>query len=369
MTGTVGLTDVRPGPGAVAHREAGLEQVMARVSAATPNGRWRFWGSLNVEGLTMADGVLNVGAFGEGYADRRHPHTFVHEVAGGLVLPIAGARTSLTVGKGFAAFGTDDPMHRPALKYPVNHHWAQIVERFVTIGAVEAGPVTVEATLFNGDEPERPEQWPALERYGDSWALRTTVRPATGLGLQVSRAHVASPEHRAGAGPDAEKWSASGLARVPLGGGRAYAFGEWAQTDEAGRRFTSLLGEVEWQAGAHRPYVRVERTDRPEEERQLDPFATVRPHLDDHLLGITRWTILTAGYGVRVTVGTVVLEPVVEGAFARVRETTGALFDPVLFYGGDTVRSVTVALRVHWGTAGTMGRYGVQDDTIVPHHH
>jgi len=366
------FTDVRPAPGGGAASEFGIEQIVARVAARTPDGRWRLWASLNAEGFTMSDGVLNLGAFGEGYADRRHPHTFVHELAVGTVRSVAGARVSLTVGKGFAAFGTDDPMHRPALKFPVNHHWAQIVERFVLITGVTMGPVGFEGTLFNGDEPERPEQWPALGRFADSWALRATVMPRSAVELQVSRAHVRSPEHRAGSGPDAEKWSASAAVTGRRLGGAVRALGEWAQTEEAGQRYTSLLAEVDWLAGGHRPYARIERTDRPEEERRLDPFETVRPPLDDHILGVTRWTIATVGYGHRLDVGRIVLEPLVEASLARVRETVGGLFDPVLFYGGDTLRSLTVAVRVHWGTASTMGRYGMREaepDREEAHHH
>jgi len=51
---------------------------------------------------------------------------------------------SLAAGKGFVPFGTDDPMTRPFAAYPVNHHLAQILERYVAIAAVSAGPVIVE---------------------------------------------------------------------------------------------------------------------------------------------------------------------------------------------------------------------------------
>ena len=59
-------------------------------------------------------------------------------------------RLSLTAGKGFAPFGTDDPMSRPVLRYPVNHHLAQILERAVAIGRSIAGAVTAGV---------RPVQW------------------------------------------------------------------------------------------------------------------------------------------------------------------------------------------------------------------
>lgn len=364
-TGTAALTDLRPGPRVDAVTEFRIEQVMARAAWAAPNGHWRLFASLVGEGVTMADGVLNVGGFGEGFADRRHPHTYVHELGGSLVLPVGSVRMSLTVGKGFVAFGTDDPMHRPPLKYPINHHWSQLLERWVVVGAVAAGPLTLEGTLFNGDEPTRPEDWPRLGRFGDSWAVRVTGTPSPGVELQGSYASVTSPEHRPGAGPDATKWSAS----IALSRGRLTGLAEWAQTTEAGQAYQTVLLEGQVTLGPHRPYLRLERTDRPEEERLVDPFRTVRPHLDDHVLGVTRWTIATAGYGVRLPAAGLVLEPLIEVSVAHVRETTGALFDPWTFYGGDLLRSVTVGLRVHWGTASTMGRYGVREPLPSQEHH
>ena len=50
------------------------------------------------------------------------------------------ARVSLSIGKGFAPFGTDDPMVRPFVRYPVNHHLSQILERGVAIAAGRAMP-------------------------------------------------------------------------------------------------------------------------------------------------------------------------------------------------------------------------------------
>src|SRR5207253_4465059 len=93
---------------------------------------------------------------------------------------------ALAVGKGFAPFGTDDPMSRPPILYPVNHHLGQILERAVGIAALRVGPVTAEIGLFDGDEPERPSQWPKVSRFGDSWSTRLTVEPLAGLQTQVS---------------------------------------------------------------------------------------------------------------------------------------------------------------------------------------
>src|SRR5262249_36856616 len=117
------------------------------------------------------------------------------------------ARITISAGKGFVPFGTDDPMNRPAERYPVNHHLSQILERAVAMIAVDRGMLLAEASLFNGDEPTSPGASPNWSRLGDSWAVRLTLRPWSAVEAQVSTASVASPEDRGGAGPTAIKWS------------------------------------------------------------------------------------------------------------------------------------------------------------------
>jgi hypothetical protein len=277
-------------------------------------------------------------------------------------------RTTLSAGKGFVPFGSDDPMSRPTERFPVNHHLSQILERAVAIIAIDAGPATFEASLFNGDEPTSPSDWPDLSRFGDSWSVRLTLRPATGLEGQVSTALVHSPEHEGGAGPDARKWSSSFRADRPIGSARVYGFAEWASTSEADGAFVfhSVLLEAAVTTGRHRPYYRFERTDRPEETRTSDnPFRTVRPPIDNSLLGITRWSIHTAGYGVRLgtAVRRLTLEPFVEFSFGKIATVGEGIFDPVTTYGSDTFRSVSIGLWVDWGMRGhRMGHYGVPMD-------
>lgn len=149
--------------------------VMAMYKA--PGNVFTFNGMLNFEGLTIERGELSPGIWGEGYIDRRHPHTYLHEAVVSAQTPreVLGGTASLTFGKGFASFGTDDPMVRPFIKYPVNHHLAQILERVVLIGAIRRGPLTAEYSRFNGDEPQSPSDAPNLERFGDSWAVRATL--------------------------------------------------------------------------------------------------------------------------------------------------------------------------------------------------
>jgi hypothetical protein len=255
-------------------------------------------------------------------------------------------------------------MSRPALRYPMNHHLAQILERAVAIVGIGARRVLLEGALYNGDEPERPSQWPAWDRFGDSWAARITLAPWRDLELQASAAGVHSPEHRPGAGPGQDKRSASARWERRTDRRRTYALIEWAHTTEAGGAFdfSSVLAEGEVRRGSHRGYARLERTERPEEERFVDPFRSLRPHLDDAILGITRWTVVTVGYGFRLRPGPlgIVTEPIAEISAGSVVETTGSIFDPAAFYGRDSFWSLTLAVRVSRGLERhRMGRYGV----------
>jgi hypothetical protein len=279
-------------------------------------------------------------------------------------------RVSLVAGKGFAPFGTDDPMSRPILRYPVNHHLAQILERAVAILGVRRGPIMLEGGLFNGDEPERPSQWPRISRFGDSWSSRITVAPVPGLELQGSHADVHSPEHRGGAGTDQSKWSLSGRWSGDLGGRPVYGMLEWARTSEAGGFFVfnSVLAEGAWTRGRSRLSYRFERTDRPEEERTSSPFRSRRPHFENSILGQTRWTIHTAGYDFHLGYRPAHLDlwPLVELSAGTINDNGGGLFNAKLFYGKTTFWSFSLGARISFGMpVHRMGRYGVAEDTAA----
>lgn len=330
-------------------------------------GSLRAIGTLDLEGLTLRRGELNTGAYGEGYVDRRHPHTYVHELlAGWQPLDRPDVAASLFVGRGFAPFGSDDPMTRPFVKYPVNHHLAQVLERVVAIGAVRYHRVIAEAGTFNGDEPLGPGSAPDYARFGDSWAARLTALPFGGAELSASIAHVASPEVRAGGGLDQHKLSV--VARVSRGDARAsrYALVEWERTnDRNGGATTSTLKSALAEAALCRRGVtlaaRLERTDRPEEERLLDPFRTPRPPTDLSNLGESRWTTLTASVlaPALLTRG-ISAAPFVEAAMIGVAAgSPPGIFSAQRTYGGDRLWMLSAGARLRYGAMhDRMGRYG-----------
>lgn len=342
-------------------RLAELRLVQPVLAADLSTRGFRLTATVNLEGATLPNGELTLGGWGEGFVDRRHPHTWMHELMLTWTGQVGALHLGSGVGKGFAPFGTDDPMSRPAVRYPVNHHLAQLLERAVLLGQIQFRQVRLEGGLFNGDEPERPGQWPNLDRFGDSWSVRVTATPLDGLELQVSRARVQSPEHREGAGLDHRQWSASARFEAREAAIPVYGMAEWART-EVGQndfRFSSWLAEGAIQLGRIRPYYRLERSERPEEER-LSAFRSRRPPLDNSLVGISRWTIHTAGVALPLTVMGWQLEPLAELSRGAIAKVGGGLFEVSDWYERSTFVALSVGLRIDVGMRGhRMGRYGL----------
>lgn len=360
------------------------------IMADAVRGWFAAHGTLNFEGYTLRRGELNAGIYGEGFVDRRHPHTLVHELMFTATTPQRHRlRASLAAGKGFVSYGTDDPMMRPFVKYPVNHHHAQIIERIVTTGALRIGSnalgAALEHSFFNGDEPVSPFTGPQWNRFGDSRSTRLTLIPVRDVEVQASRAFVHSPGITQGGAFDHTQTSVSVRTRRE----REYALVEFARTDEGftgarAFRFNSMLSEVSASRRNWSVAVRAERTERPENERLLDPFRIANGHIDFQIVGITRWDVATVHvaappvtlFSHQLESRRVRLVPFAEVALAQPREVRKpAVFVPREFYGASSLWSVTAGLRLHVGTMRSrMGRYGVLSDagthaTVHPSNH
>jgi hypothetical protein len=327
--------------------------------------------TLNFEGLTQQRGELTTGAYGEGYVDRRHPHAYVHELLAGVEDSVRGTHLSLYAGRGFAPFGSDDPMVRPFEKYPVNHHLAQILERVLVVGAARVGPVIGEFGVFNGDEPLSPGSAPRYSRFGDSWSSRLTYLPVRFVELAASMAQVKSPEVPDGHGLDQNKYDVYSRYDRRTADSRVYGLLEWAHTTEHanGAISTSLsswMGEAAVCKRDAMAGVRLEGADRPEEERLADPFRTPRPASDLSNLGVSHWTTLTVALSApRFVAKSFSARPFVEAA--RMHAGPGdppGLFDADLRYGTSSMWMYSLGVRLKVGTIhDRMGRYGA---AVVP---
>lgn len=371
-----------------------LQLVQPVLSVALAKRAFSFVGVVNAEGYTLRRGELNAGIAGEGYVDRRHPHTLVHEAM--LTWqpmrlrhsPKTTFAFSLAAGKGFVPFGSDDPMMRPLEKYPVNHHHAQIIERVQTVvGArVSRGDrfVAIEGASFNGDEPAGPFHGPRWERFGDSWTMRGTLQPLRGVEISVSEASVQSPELQQGGAFDHRQHHAA--VRVDRNnqatGNKRYLLAEWARTDEianghAAFRYRSELVEGAYGWRGVQGAARFEQTERGEQSRLIDPFRAPLGHVDFQILGVTRWQVATVAISapnLRVRAWrehSMFMAPFVElarAAPAPLRRPTA--FEPADFYGASTIWSISVGLRLQAGTMrARMGRYGVMSSVNEKMHH
>ena len=64
-----------------------LQLVQPVLMASYTRRRVTLLGALNAEGYTLKRGELDAGIWGEGYVDRRHPHTLIHEAMATWQLP------------------------------------------------------------------------------------------------------------------------------------------------------------------------------------------------------------------------------------------------------------------------------------------
>jgi hypothetical protein len=349
-----------------------LTQPALMINLESPGSAFVLRSTLNFEGITQPGGELTAGGWGEGFIDRRHPHTLLHEFMLSANLWNAGdGALSVSAGKGFAPYGTDDPMSRPVAKYPTNHHLSQILERWTANVVYLRGPWSVEAGLFGGAEPEGPYDLSNYEAFGDSWSARV-IRRFGGTGTSARWEVAGSYGRVAEAHHDGKERTAlvNGYVRHAAAHrfGTLYTLVEASRSEPEGEAlgYYALLAESMAGIGRHRPYVRMEYSTRPEWEREDgDVF---RYHHDDEPVGASRWMIATVGYGWQLRGFPVSTMPFAELQHNRVWRERGQA-DVQALFGDDRFWGVSLGVRLFLGSAGPMrmGSYGVLDDMTSNH--
>lgn len=345
-----------------------LTQPAVMANLESPGQRVTLRTTLNFEGVTQPDGELSYGGWGEGFLDKRHPHTLLHELMVSVnAWDVGGSALSLSAGRGFAPYGTDDPMSRPVLKYPTNHHLSQILERWA-LNAIWRTPAwSLEAGLFGGAEPTGPYDLSGLSTFGDSWSTRLTRRWGGAPSVpswELSASFARVTESLEGADERIELLNGAVRREGPLGPGALYALAEASRSRPEGRDgHFSLLAEAAYQVGSHQPYVRTEYATRPEYVRDgpagTDAFFRYGHHVEP--VGATRWLITSVGYAYRATPDPGSVRPFVEIQHHRVRPERGGV-DPGATLGSDSFWAASIGMRVFLGGGPMrMGRYGVLD--------
>jgi len=325
--------------------------------------------TLNFEGMVQDRGELSFGGWGEGYIDKRHPHTLLHEAMLSYNLfDVRGSQLSISAGKGFAPFGTPDPMSRPGLKYPTNHHLSQILERWTVNAVWRKDRWSVEAGVFGGEEPSGPYDFSNIESFGDSWSARVARRwggedgstaqweASASIASVTEIAHTTSSE-------TTWLWNAALRPAITIGGSHVYALIEASAsylTDHTD--FFSVLAEARYDHAGHQPYVRVEYASRPEYEREATSGSGFfRYHDHEDPLGSTRWLITTAAYAYEVTGTPWSIRPFVEAQYNQVRGDRGPVSATDL-YGTTSFWALSIGARIFLiGGPMKMGTYGVLD--------
>ena len=133
--------------------------------------------------------------------DRQHPHNLWMEVAAAYSHTLSGVASWFVYAApvGEPALGPPAFLHRRSSdanpEAPLSHHHidATHISFGVVTGGVVSGPWKVEASAFNGREPDQHRSEVQLRRL-DSWSARLSLNPTPSLALQVSTGHLASPE-------------------------------------------------------------------------------------------------------------------------------------------------------------------------------
>ena len=348
-----------------------LTQPAAMVNLESPGSRVVFRTTLNFEGITLEDGEFTFGGWGEGFLDKRHPHTLLHEMMLSLNLwDVAGGTASISAGKGFAPYGTDDPMARPELKYPTNHHLSQILERWtVNLVYLNRG-WSAELGVFGGNEPDGAYDLSNIDSFGNSVSGRLARRWGAGVGpmaeweASASLGRVVEAHH--GEEEATTLWNVALRRAGTVGGNPLYGLLEFSQSHpEHGEGYFSALGEMQVTRGRHQPYARLEYATRPEYPRDGAPGSPdffLYDH-DAEALGSTRWMVANLGYNFLAVRGPVSIRPFVNAQFHRVALESGPpSLEPLALFGEDQFWSFSFGARIFLGgDPMRMGSYGVLD--------
>ena len=180
---------------------------MEMASRRIGRGRLTLTGMFSLDPATAGKGgyreIFQVGEALDGrpLIDRQHPHDLFMQLAATWRIPVSDA-TGLTIAAGPVgepALGPIAFMHRASSENvplaTLSHHIfdSTHIAFGVVTAAVDRGPWTLEASLFNGREPDE-HRWDFDFGRLDSVAARVWFRPAPPWELQVSSGHLVDPE-------------------------------------------------------------------------------------------------------------------------------------------------------------------------------
>ena len=218
---------------------------------------------------------------GEPIHDRQHPHDFISELAASYSYKTTESQ-SFFIYAGIAgepALGPPMYLHRLSgmnnPDAPIGHHWqdASHITWGVVTGGYNFGKVKVEASVFNGTEPDE-NRWAFDTLRLNSFSTRLSINPTKDWAFQISHAYLKRPER---AEPDLEsmrRTTASAIYNKKFSDSRNWASTfVWGQNYKEGEYTNSFLFESDYTFGKNAFFGRVERV-------QKDGHELVIPHSD-----------------------------------------------------------------------------------------
>jgi hypothetical protein len=310
---------------------------MGMASRPAGKGQLTLTGMLSLDPATAtARGYRELFQAGEAYhgqpiVDRQHPHDLVMQAALVWRVPI-DYRTGFTIAAGpigEPALGPIAFMHRPSASdnpaAPLGHHTLDSthIAMGVVTAALDRGPFTVEASIFNGREPD-DNRWDVMDPGAlDSWSARVWYEPSSEWQFQFSHGFLKQPEELEPGDIRRTTGSAAWLKRRPNGfSAMTVAVG---RNDTDHGAFHAFLAEATERRGDNSFYGRLEIG-----EKETAPDAVTALTLGA-VRDVARWRGFEIGVGGDVT-GYVVPDalrpsygshPVSFHAFLRVRPPAG----------------------------------------------
>jgi hypothetical protein len=200
---------------------------------------------------------------GKPLIDRQHPHDFIMQLAAVWRVTL-NDRAAITFSGGPAGEPTLGPvafMHRASasgqVMAPLGHHTfdSTHISYGVVAAGLDVGRLTVEASAFNGREPDQ-DRWDFDFGPLDSKAVRVWFRPSDAWEAQVSTGWLREPEELIPG--DARRTTASlSWLQQREGGLKAMTVG-YGVNDAHGERRHGVFGEFSFEKGPNSVSSRVE---------------------------------------------------------------------------------------------------------------
>lgn len=250
---------------------------------------------------------------GQPIHDRQHPHDFFSELAVSVSHKLDDKRSIyLYAGyPGEPAYGPPVFMHRHSgannPDAPISHHWqdATHITWGVVTGGVSFGKAKIEASAFNGREPDE-NRWNFDRPRLNSYSARFSVNPTKNWAFQVSHAYLRDPEPSEPEVRILRKLSASAIYNKELGEDRNFAAAfVWGQNYANRERSNSFLFEGNYDFAKNAVFGRFETVKKSGHDLVLDhPLDHEQFWVNAVSLGYVR--DLVQGKGIDVGLGSMV---------------------------------------------------------------